>query len=268
MLTDTIEIVVVDNNQDLCEIMAGIIGDQPDMQVVGTAYNGLDALELVQRKLPDVLILDIVMPYLNGLGVMWRLRESALPRLPKIIVVTAFEQEGLIKDCVELGAAYYMLKPFDYDDMLRAIRRLCRGNIVSRDSASEVTCASPIDEPVGKDLDSRIMTLLHSIGMPIHFKGYRYTKDAILRVVRDFSLLTAVTRRLYPIIADEFGTTGHGVEAAIRHAIKKTWKNGNSAALRTIFATNGNKALPKVPGNAAFLAKMAEFLRAEDLTLI
>jgi two-component system response regulator (stage 0 sporulation protein A) len=266
MLTDTIEIVVVDNNQDLCEVMARIISDQPDMQVVGTAYNGLDALELVQRKLPDILILDIVMPYLNGLGVMWRLRESGLPRLPKIIVVTAFEQEGLIKDCVEFGAAYYMLKPFDYDDMLRAIRHLCRESINSSDSMPEVTCASPIDETVGNDLDSRVMALLHRIGMPIHFKGYRYTKDAILRVVRDFSLLTAVTRTLYPVIADEFGTTGHGVEAAIRHAVKKTWKNGNTAALKIIFGINGDRALPQVPGNAAFIAKMAEFLRAQDLT--
>lgn len=266
MLTDTVRVVVVDNNQDLCEVMAGIINDQPDMQVVGTAYNGLDALGLVQRKLPDVLILDIVMPYLNGIGVMWRLHESGLSRLPKIIVVTAFEQEGLIKDCVELGAAYYMLKPFDYDDMLKAIRRLCRREVVSSESMGEVSSASPIDEPAEKDLDSTVMTLLHSIGMPIHFKGYRYTKDAILRVVMDFSLLTAVTKRLYPVIADEFGTTGHGVEAAIRHAVKKTWKNGNTAVLKTIFGINENKPLPQVPGNAAFIAKMAEFLRTENLT--
>jgi two-component system response regulator (stage 0 sporulation protein A) len=268
MLTDIIEVVVADNNKDLCEVMVDIINDQPDMQVVGIAYNGLDALEIVQRRLPDILLLDIVMPYLNGPGVMWRLRDLGLPRSPKIIVVTAFEQEGLIKDCVELGAAYYMLKPFDYDDMLKVMRRLCREHGGRSSAVSGAASGAETDETLCKDLDSRVMALLHRIGMPVHFKGYRYTKGAICRVVRDFSLLTAVTRRLYPILADEFGTSEHGVEAAIRHAVRKTWQDGNAEVLKIIFQVRENEALTQVPGNAAFIAKMAEFLRAEDACLV
>jgi two-component system response regulator (stage 0 sporulation protein A) len=263
MFADTIKVVVVDNNQALCEVMARIIDDQPDMEVIGTAYNGLDALDLVQKTLPDVLIIDIVMPYLNGPGVMLRLRESDLPRLPKIIVVTAFEHGEFIKDCMEHGAAYYLLKPFDYDDVLKAIRKLCREKISGPEDGQD---SFVVDECMCKDLDSRVMALLHRIGMPVHFKGYRYTKDAILRVVKDLSLLTAVTKKLYPIIADEFGTTWHGVEAAIRHVIRKTWENGNVAALKAIFGTGGNKLSFQVPGNAAFIAKMAEVLRGEELT--
>lgn len=268
MLTDPIQVVVVDNNQNLCEVMASIIDDQPDMEVIGTAHNGLDAVELVKRRLPDVLILDIVMPYLNGLGVMGKLRTAGLVRLPKIIVVTAFEHKGLIKDCVELGAAYYLLKPFDYDDLLRAIRHLCREDVTSSEEADEVTYQTPVDDHLGNDPDSKVAALLYSIGMPIHLKGYRYIQDAILRVARDFSLLTAVTKRLYPAIADEFGTTGHGVEAAIRHVIKRTWEGGNISVLRRIFEIDENAPLPEMPGNAEFIAKMADILRAEAVSLL
>ncbi|WP_144526452.1 response regulator, partial [Bacillus pumilus] len=67
------------------------------------------------RKIPDVLILDIIMPHLDGLGVLERLREMNLSPQPKIIMLTAFGQENITQRAVQLGASYYILKPFDME---------------------------------------------------------------------------------------------------------------------------------------------------------
>ena len=121
---DRIRVVLADNNRELCKVLAEHIGIQDDMELVGIAYDGLQAIELIQAHKPDLLILDITMPYLDGIGVMERLAE--MNDAPQVIVLTAFEQESMVQRLIAMGAVYYMVKPFDTLTLLERIRQFGR----------------------------------------------------------------------------------------------------------------------------------------------
>ncbi|WP_268623289.1 response regulator, partial [Paenibacillus alvei] len=121
-----IEILLADDNREFTNLLADFLSEQDDMVVTGVAYNGEEVLQFLEqtRAVPDVLILDIIMPHLDGLGVLERLRNMDLSPQPKIIMLTAFGQESITQRAVQLGASYYILKPFDMDILANRIRQL------------------------------------------------------------------------------------------------------------------------------------------------
>ena len=114
----------MENNKDLCEVMEELLNEEGDMELVGSAHDGLQALEMISRTTPDVVLLDMIMPYLDGLGVLGRLGEFNPEDRPRVIVVSAFEEEEMIRRCARLGADYYLLKPFDKDNLVNRIRQV------------------------------------------------------------------------------------------------------------------------------------------------
>lgn len=126
----TIEVLLADDNREFTNLLSEFIDDQEDMRVTGVAYNGNDVLRLIEQgqRIPDVLILDIIMPHLDGLGVLEKLREMDLNPQPKIIMLTAFGQENITQKAVQLGASYYILKPFDMEILTNRIRQLVAPN--------------------------------------------------------------------------------------------------------------------------------------------
>uniref|UniRef100_UPI0003604177 response regulator n=1 Tax=Paenibacillus sp. A9 TaxID=1284352 RepID=UPI0003604177 len=110
-----IRIMMADDNRDFVEMLSDYINGQPDMEIIGIGANGEDILQKLAFEAedpPDVLLLDVIMPHLDGLGVLERLPELDLQPVPQIIMLTAFGQEHITQRAVELGAAYYMLNPF------------------------------------------------------------------------------------------------------------------------------------------------------------
>ncbi len=89
----------------------------------------------LDTALPDVLVLDIIMPHLDGLGVLEKLVERPLDKRPKVIMLTAFGQESITQRVVDLGADYYILKPFNLDVLINRIRQLAGESYVSKRTA-------------------------------------------------------------------------------------------------------------------------------------
>lgn len=133
---EKIKVCVADDNRELVSLLSEYIEGQEDMEVIGVAYNGQECLSLFKEKDPDVLVLDIIMPHLDGLAVLERLRESDLKKQPNVIMLTAFGQEDVTKKAVDLGASYFILKPFDMENLVGHIRQVS-GN------ASSVTHRAP-----------------------------------------------------------------------------------------------------------------------------
>lgn len=123
----------MDDNRELVGLLDEFISSQEDMEVVGTAHNGQDCLQLLEDVSPDVLILDIIMPHLDGLGVLERLRQSETLSFPSVIMLTAFGQEDVTTKAVELGASYFILKPFDMEHLANHIRQVSgKGTMTNR----------------------------------------------------------------------------------------------------------------------------------------
>ncbi|WP_042145852.1 sporulation transcription factor Spo0A [Paucisalibacillus sp. EB02] len=255
---DKISICLVDDNRDLINLMEEFFEEQPDIEVVGIAYNGKDCLTLVEEKKPDVLILDIIMPHVDGLAVLNMLREKGKPSNdPHVIMLTAFGQEEVMKKAVDLGASYFILKPFDLENLAEQIRQVNGRTVLSNRSTIGVK-----KERKKKDLEASITNIIHEIGVPAHIKGYMYLREAITMVYNDIELLGSITKVLYPDIAKKFNTTSSRVERAIRHAIEVAWSRGNIDSISALFGYTVSISKAK-PTNSEFIAMVADRLRLE-----
>ncbi|UCZ54618.1 sporulation transcription factor Spo0A [Bacillus shivajii] len=254
-----VNVCVADDNRELVNLLEDYINSQEDMDVIGTAYNGQECLDLIDEKEPDVLILDIIMPHLDGLAVLEKLNSRQLAKRPNIIMLTAFGQEDVTKKAVELGAAYYVLKPFDMDTLMNKVR-----DVSGNGSTYVKSPAAPHGQRENKpmNLDASITSIIHEIGVPAHIKGYMYLREAITMVYNDIELLGSITKVLYPDIAKKYNTTASRVERAIRHAIEVAWSRGNIESISKMFGYTVSVSKAK-PTNFEFIAMVADKLRIE-----
>ena len=258
-----IKIIIADDNRNFCQMLQDYLQGQEDLSIVGVAYNGLEAMELIQAHEPDLIILDLVMPNLDGLGVLERINARTTMRRPKIIMLTAFGQESLTHQAMMLGVDYFILKPFDMDILSKRIHSLTQdlptgASVPAQFSSSAYPTMTTVRSE--RNLVSEVTTIMHQIGIPAHVKGYQYIRDAILMVVEDVSLLGAVTKELYPGIAKKHNTASSRVERGIRHAIELAWERGQTDMLKRIFGYSMNIERQK-PTNSEFIALLADNLR-------
>ncbi|WCN38944.1 sporulation transcription factor Spo0A [Aneurinibacillus uraniidurans] len=255
-----IQVILADDNREFTELLQEYLDAQEDIEVAGVAFNGNEVLNLMNHTIPDVLILDIVMPHLDGLAVLEQIRNMKLPVMPKIIMLTAFGQEEITKKAVELGVSYYILKPFDMEVLVNRLRQVVGVSAVVTSSVH--TLRPPSLPSKGKTLDQNITNIIHEIGVPAHIKGYLYLREAITMVYNDVELLGSITKILYPEIAKKFNTTASRVERAIRHAIEVAWNRGNMESIARLFGYTVSNAKAK-PTNSEFIAMVADKLRIE-----
>ncbi|MDD2400681.1 MAG: sporulation transcription factor Spo0A [Clostridia bacterium] len=253
-----IKILIADDNREFVDILNDYFDRQDDINVVGTAYNGLEALELISSEEPDVIVLDIIMPHLDGIGVLEKLAMQDLPNKPKSILLTAFGQEAMTQKAVELEADYFILKPFDLDTLANRIRQLLSSTKMVKPTNSINSYQQPLMH--SRNLDLEVTNIIHQMGVPAHIKGYQYLRDAILLVVNEISYLGAVTKELYPAISEKYDTTPSRVERAIRHAIELAWARGNVEMMNKFFGYTINIQRGK-PTNSEFIAMIADKLR-------
>jgi len=265
-----LRVLIADDNREFNELLSNFLEEQPDIEVVGRAYNGKEALEKAVETEPDVLLLDIIMPYLDGLGVLEQLPDLDIEQKPKIIMLTAFGHENITHRAVELGATYYILKPFNMELLSERIRQLSNYSDGSSDSGtSSSTSSSSIDKSQyvqksttinSNNLETEITNIIHEIGIPAHIKGYLYLREAIMMVIQEIEILGAITKVLYPRIAEKYNTTPSRVERAIRHAIEVAWARNNVDTIKKFFGYTINTERGK-PTNSEFIALVADKLR-------
>jgi len=251
----TIQLLIADDNKEFCDILRQYFEEQDDIQLIGIANNGVEALKKIREEEPSVVVLDIIMPHLDGIGVLEKLSFEEIR--PKIIMLTAFGQETMTQKAIELGADYYLLKPFDIDVLANRIRELGSGYVVKSVSPQRPPQPQPIKV---KNLEVEVTSIIHQMGVPAHIKGYQYLRDAILLVIDEVNLLGAVTKELYPMIAEKYSTTPSRVERAIRHAIELAWDRGNVEMMNKFFGYTINLGIGK-PTNSEFIAMVADKLR-------
>ena len=262
-----ISVLIADDNKEFCSILNDYLLNQKDIVVTGIAKDGREALELIQQKQPDLVVLDIIMPHLDGLGVLEKLNGMDLDKMPRVIVLSAVGQDKITQQAITLGADYYVVKSFDMDIFTKRIRemfstqdvetkrRSVSTQVVQREAAA--TSRGPID------LETEITSIIHEIGVPAHIKGYMYLREAITMVVNDMELLSAVTKELYPSIAKKYNTTASRVERAIRHAIEVAWGRGQVDAINKLFGYTVHNEKGK-PTNSEFIAIIADKLRLKN----
>ncbi len=255
-----IKVVIADDNRALCQMLSDYLSGQEDINLVGVGYNGIDCWELIRTHEPDLLIIDLVMPNLDGIGVLERLNARGGTTRPKVIVLTAFGQEGLTHQAMSVGVDYFILKPFDLEVLGKRIHQLISEPAAAPNAAPSSANSLVTTTSSSLNLGVEVTNMMHQIGIPAHVKGYQYIRDAILMVVEDVTLLGAVTKELYPMIAKKYDTAPSRVERGIRHAIELAWERGHTETLKRIFGYSLNIERQK-PTNSEFIALLADKLR-------
>ncbi|MGN0659706.1 MAG: sporulation transcription factor Spo0A [Emergencia sp.] len=262
-----IKLGIADDNKDFREALQDFFGRQEDMEVVFAAGDGLKAIEEIQRcEDIDVLISDLIMPHLDGFGVLESLNSMELNKYPRVVMVSAVGQDTMIQRAVALGAEYYLVKPVNTEVLAKRIRQLMNRDLLGRTAVNTSLNLrkSAVFKDILKenDLEIEITNLIHEVGVPAHIKGYQYLRDAITIAVEDMDILSAVTKELYPTIAKMNHTTPSRVERAIRHAIEVAWNRGRIETIDALFGYTVKNDKGK-PTNSEFIAIIADKLRLE-----
>lgn len=123
-MKDKLSILVADDNVDFAKNLTNYIEKEDEMEVIGIAKDGLEAVEMIKNTKPDIAIIDVIMPQLDGLGVLEKINESNLDKKPLSIVLSAVGQDKITARALELGAQYYVVKPFDISLLMKRIKEL------------------------------------------------------------------------------------------------------------------------------------------------
>ena len=259
---EKLKIAIADDNERMVRLLGKIVESDDELNVVGTAKDGEEAYEIIRNKQPDVVLLDIVMPKLDGLGVMDKVnKDTTLKKRPAFIMISAIGQKKITEDAFDLGADYFIMKPFDNEMVLNRIRHI---KDKSRHSTEikKVNAYEKKEEYVERNLEADVTNIIHEIGVPAHIKGYQYLREAIIMSVNDIEMLNSITKILYPTIAKKYQTTPSRVERAIRHAIEVAWSRGKMDTIDELFGYTINNGKGK-PTNSEFIALIADKIRLE-----
>ena len=264
---ENVNFVIVDDNPMILNTLDEVISSEAGLSVIGRADNGKDAIDMIKDTQPDVVLLDLVMPQMDGITVVENIKKkTSMLKNPAFIILSAVGGEQMTEEAFQAGANYFLMKPFDKDILVNKIRRIGKrpvrpvpGKVLEAPlkAATPEEAAMNREEYMKEHLETDITKMLHELGIPAHIKGYQYLRDAISMVVRDREMMEAVTKILYPEIAKKNYTSSSRVERAIRHAIEVAWGRGSLEVIDELFGYTISTGKGK-PTNSEFIALIAD----------
>ena len=247
-----IRVLMIDDNIELVSMIKEYFNNHASIEVVLEGNDGVEGIELAKRKDEyDVILLDLIMPKKDGISVLEELKQKKIDK--KIIVLTSYSAGDMVRKVSELGVNYFILKPFELEDLEKRILD-CGDN-------SEFINAS-VDIKYN-NLQISITKILHELGIPSHIKGYQYIREGISVLYERPEVIGGITKELYPDIASKFNTTVSRVERAIRHAIEVSWNRGDWDLMEEIFGHSVDIDKAK-PTNSEFIVTVADKLRLDS----
>lgn len=246
-----IKILIADSSEELANKIRQAA--PTDIEVLAIASDGETALGLIEELKPDAVVMDLVLPKLDGLGVLRGINEMDAAYRPSCIFVSSFTNEHIVSQASALGAYYYMLRPFDVSTVISVLRSINTKSTVSSNPPTVITDAN---------VETMVTEIIHEIGVPAHIKGYQYLREAIMIAIDDMEVINAITKVLYPQVAKTFSTTPSRVERAIRHAIEVAWDRGDLETLQKFFGYTVSNTKGK-PTNSEFIALIADKLQLQ-----
>jgi len=259
-MSELISVLIADDNLDFGILLKEYLNSTGDMKVVGIAQNGLETVEMIKELKPDIVVLDIIMPNLDGIGVLERISEICASEKPIIIVLTAIGKDAVVRKAVELGADYYIMKPFDMDVLAMHIRELYSMNNTSAETSVKSARNgndSPVNGSGGKRLEQIVTSLINSTGITPNLAGYHLLREAVVLSVENPAALNSIAKLIYPVLAERNNTTSRNVDRAIRCAISSAcnkFKGGRgNGEIASMFSNTRRN-----PGNLAVIKFLAE----------
>ena len=248
---DKIRVMLADDNLSLLRLLTDYLGRKPDIELVAAVSDGVEIPDAVREFAPQILVMDIIMPRRDGFMTLEALGGMEAAIRPRVIVLTGLARDDFIMRAIQLGASYYMVKPFDMELLYERIVE------VAREQPAAVLAAAP--QAADESVDERITNLFLTLGIPAHIKGYQYLREAVRMVLENHDVINRITKELYPGIARKFDTSASKVERAMRHAIEVAWTRGRLDAVNQMYGYRVFAREDK-PTNGEFIAMVSDKL--------
>jgi len=242
-----LKVYLADSDKDELEKIKKFFEGQSQFEIVGTGIEGEKVFSDVFNLKPDFLITEVLLSGMDGFKVMELLKKERGLNMPKVIVVSNLTHSGFISKAMKEGASYFMVKPISYENLVERMLDL----------------TSPLLNVEGdKVLDEKIANIFISIGIPAHIKGYHFLREAVKLAVVEPEIISSITKKLYPTIAEKFATSSSKVERGMRHAIEVAWNRGKIENINSLFGLQIYGANEK-PTNGELIALIADKMLME-----
>lgn len=267
-MNEKIKVLIADDNYDFGITLQKFLSNDDEIEIIGVVRDGEEAYAQIISKKPDIVLLDVIMPHLDGIGVLEQLAKTQLLKRPICIMVSAVGQDKITQKAISLGADYYIVKPFDITLLIQRIKDIKyfkpeeKNDVVTSTKELKTQYIHVKNKTDKENLEALVTNVIHEVGVPAHIKGYQYLREAIIMVVNNINMINQITKELYPEIAFKFNTTPSRVERAIRHAIEVAWGRGDQQVVESIFGYTVSASKGK-PTNSEFIAMIADKLRLE-----
>lgn len=137
---EKLNVAIVDDNPLILNTLDELINAEDGLSVIGKADNGADAINMIVDTTPDIVLLDLVMPKIDGISVVEKVKsEHTFLKNPAFIILSAVGGEQMTEDAFKAGANYYLMKPFDKEILVNKIRHI--GKLPNKQSAGKVITA-------------------------------------------------------------------------------------------------------------------------------
>lgn len=256
-MKEKITILVADDNKGYVELLTSHFKNEYYVDKVYCAYNGEEAYQITKEYSPDVVLLDIIMPQLDGIGYLKKINAN-LENRPIVIGLSVSGSDVTMNAVMLAGAQYFIIKPQSPEfisDIVKVFAKVEEKNQAVSYSREE-------NEKPEQNIETKVTAVIHELGVPAHIKGYQYIRTAILMVIENMDMLNYITKRLYPEIAKKYSTTSSRVERAIRHSIEVAWTRGRAETMNEIFGYTVHTGKGK-PTNSEFIAMVADRIRLQ-----
>lgn len=250
------KILIVDDSVETQNNIKSKLQQDENFEVVGAVQNVADAMSKIEQDCPDIIITEIVLKGEDGFELMERVKDKNSKI--KFVVLSALSQESFVEKAMQLGAIYYMAKPYNADNLLKRLKEICGAIPLTNAQKSGFKTVNPT-----RELDEKIANLFITVGIPAHIKGYQFLREAIKMAIAEPEIINSITKKLYPSIAEKFDTSSSKVERAIRHAIEVAWNRGKIENINSLFGVKVYTDDEK-PTNGEFIALVADKMLLES----
>lgn len=260
---DSKRIIIADANSEFRIGLKSYLAKK-GYRIIGDCSDGYEAIRLIEELKPDAVILDILLPKLDGIEIINETKKRLSCSLPVFIVVTSVSNGKMLTEAANAGAAYCIIKPCEYTALSNRLENALRDN---EDESCDSLEFDAKEDGGNADLETQVTKIIHQIGVPAHIKGYQYLRSAIIMTMDNTELINSITKQLYPGVAKQYGTTSSRVERAIRHAIEVAWDRGDVDVINSFFGYTVQSNRGK-PTNSEFIALVADSLRLKNKSQI
>lgn len=258
-----IRVMIGNHDETMRKKEEDIVRKQTQCHLVGTFEKGDQLLLHIKKEMPDLVILNPVLPNLDGIGVIEKIRQEVQYDSVRFLLVATSHQTKILNVLHNRKNVQFLPWEKDENSLEKCILETPKLNQTSGKSL-QIEDMVVKQGNCKKDMNLVVTQMIHEIGVPAHIKGYLYLRTAILMAVDNMDVLNAVTKQLYPDIARLHGTTDTRVERAIRHAIEVAWERGNIDMIHELFGYTIQADKGK-PTNSEFIALVADRIRLDKL---